>query len=97
MYVAKGKYVAKSKYIEYTKDGMYVPEGKYGKYAKEDVSIKEGPNKPLAKGGKDRPLAKDRNWAGYDDEPLATRAIGRVCRSRQQQAPCHNGQLDHDL
>jgi hypothetical protein len=90
MYIAKGMYVAKGKYIEYTKDVVYVPEGEYGKYAKEDASVKEGHNKPLAKEGDNEPLAKDGDWAGCNDEPLTTRAIGRVRHARQRQAPHHN-------
>jgi hypothetical protein len=82
MYIAKGMDVAKGKYIDYTKDFMYVAKGKYGKYAKEDASVEEGSNKPLAKEGNNEPLAKNSDWAGYNNEPLATRAIGRVHRAR---------------
>jgi hypothetical protein len=62
---------------------MYSAKGKYSKNAEEDTSVKEGHNKPLAKEGDDEPLAKDGNWAGYDNEPLATRAIGRVRHARR--------------
>jgi hypothetical protein len=90
MYITKGMYVAKGKYIEYAEDVAYVAEGEYGEYAKEDASVEEGHNEPLAKEGDDEPLAKNGDWAGCDDEPLATRAIGRVRRARQRRAPHHN-------
>jgi hypothetical protein len=82
VYVARGMYVAKGKYIEYTEDGVYIAKGKYGKYAKEDSSVKEGHNEPLAKESDNKPLAKDGDWAGYNNEPLATRAIGCVHHAR---------------
>ncbi len=87
---------AKVEYGEYTKDGMYIAKGVYvaesrhGKYAKEAASVEEIHNKPLAKEDNDEPLAKDGDWAGCNNESLATRAIGRICRARQQQAPHHN-------
>ncbi len=84
MYIAKGVYITKGKYIEYAKDIMYVAEGKYDKYAKECASFKESLNKPLTKEGDNKPLAKDGDWAGYNNEPLATRVIGRVRCARQQ-------------
>ncbi len=84
VYIAKAMYVAKGKYIEYAKDGVYVTEGKYGEYTKGDASVKECQNKPLAKEVNNKPLAKNGNWARYNNEPLATRAIGHVCHTRQQ-------------
>jgi hypothetical protein len=82
-YVQDSVYVAKGKYSKYVEDGIYNTKGKYRKNTKEDASVKEGHNKPLAKEGNDVPLAKDGNWAGYNDEPLATRAIGRIHHARQ--------------
>jgi hypothetical protein len=32
VYITKVMYVAKGKYIEYTKDIVYIAKGKYGKY-----------------------------------------------------------------
>jgi hypothetical protein len=91
VYTAKGVYVAKGKYIEYAEDVAYVTKGKYGEYAKEDATVEEGHNKPLAKEGDDKPLAKNGNWAGCNNEPLATRAIGCVHHARQQRASRHKG------
>jgi hypothetical protein len=82
-YAGKGVHVAKGKYIEYAKDSVYVAKGEYGEYAKEDASVEEGHNKPLTKEGNNKPLAKDGDWAGYNNETLATRAIGCVCCARQ--------------
>ncbi len=96
VYIAKGIYVAKDKYIEYANDGAYVTEGEYGKYAKEDASIEDGHNKPLAKEGNDEPLAKNGNWAGCNNEPLVTKAIGHECRKRQWWAPCHKERLGYN-
>jgi hypothetical protein len=62
---------------------MYVVEGKNAEYTDEAVFTEEGHNKPLAKEGNNEPLAKDGNHAGYDNEPLATRAISHVCCARQ--------------
>jgi hypothetical protein len=70
MYIAKGVYVTKGKYIEYAKDLMYIAKGKYGKYAKEDASVEEGHNKPLAKKGNDEPLAKDGDRLSTTMSPL---------------------------
>jgi hypothetical protein len=83
-YVGKGVYVAKGKYIEYAKDGVCVAKSEYGKYAKEEASLKEGHNEPLAKAGGNEPVAKDHDWAGYSNEPLATGAINCVGCARQQ-------------
>ena len=69
---------------EYADDGVYDAEGEYGEYAKEVASVEEGQNKPLAKEGDDKSLAKDGDWAGYNNEPLATRAIGRVRRAMRR-------------
>ena len=33
VYIAKVMYVAKGKYIEYTKDGMYVADSEHSEYA----------------------------------------------------------------
>ena len=33
VYIAKAMYVAKGKYIEYTKDGMYVADSEHSEYA----------------------------------------------------------------
>jgi hypothetical protein len=68
---------------KYANDSMYDANGEYSKNAKEAASIEEGHNEPLAKEGDDKSLAKDGNWAGCNDEPLATRAIGCVRRARQ--------------
>jgi hypothetical protein len=73
---------------KHVQDGMYVVKGKYSKYAedsknaKEVAFVEEGHSMLLAKEGNDKPLAKDGNWARYDNEPLATRAIGQVCCTR---------------
>jgi hypothetical protein len=75
---------------KYTNDGIYNAKGEYSKNTKEAASIKKGHNEPLTKEGDDEPLAKDGDWAGCNNEPLATRAIGRIHRARQQQAPHHN-------
>jgi hypothetical protein len=90
VYIAKGVYVAKGKYIGYAEDIVYVAKSEYGKYAKEDASVEEGHNEPLAKEGDNKPLAKDGNWAGCNNEPLATRAIGPIRCARQRQASHHN-------
>ncbi len=88
---------AKVEYGEYVKDGvyiakgMYVAEGRYGEYAKEAASVEEGHNEPLANKGNDKPLAKNGYWAGCEDEPLVTRAIGRVHHARGRRASCHKG------
>jgi hypothetical protein len=87
---------AEVEYGEYAEDGVYiakgvyVAKGRYGEYAKEAASAEEGHNEHLAKEGEDEPLAKGGDWAGCDDEPLTTRAIGRVRRARQRRAPHHN-------
>ncbi len=73
----------KGKSSVYAEVGLYSAKGEYSKNAKVDAFIKEGHNEPLAKEGDNKPLAKDGNWAGYNDEPLATRAIGRVHHARQ--------------
>jgi hypothetical protein len=52
--------------------------------SKEDAFVEEGHKVPLAKEGDDEPLAEDGDWAGYNNEPLATRAIGRVRHARRQ-------------
>jgi hypothetical protein len=77
-------YVAKRKYSKYAKDGMFIVDFKNAKYTEEAVFSKEGHNKLLANEGNDEPLSKDGNWAGFDNEPLATRAIGPVSSARQQ-------------
>jgi hypothetical protein len=71
--------------------------GKYSKNPKEVASIEEGINKPFAKESNNKLLVKDGNWAGYNDEPLATKAIGCAHSARQRQAPCHKRQLGHNL
>jgi hypothetical protein len=63
---------------------MYSAKGKYSKNASETGFVKEGEYKPFANEGKDELLAKDGNWAGYDNEPFSTRAISHVRCARQQ-------------
>jgi hypothetical protein len=82
VYIAKGVYVAKGENSEYTEDGVSVAKGEYSEYAKEDASVEEGHNEPLAKEGDDEPLAKNGDWAGCDDEPLATKSLGTAYKSK---------------
>ena len=67
---------------KYAEDGMYITKGMYGKNTEEATFVKEGDNKPFVKDGNNEPLAKNGNWAGCDDEPLATRAIDPIHRAR---------------
>ncbi len=57
---------------------MYSAEGKYSKNANKAAFVKEGKNKPFVKEGDDEPLVKDGDWAGYNNEPLATKGIRAV-------------------
>ncbi len=77
-------HVAKGKYSEYDKDSVYGANGKYSKNAKEAVFAEERHNKSLATEGNNEPLSEDGNWAGNNNEPLATRAIGSVGHARLQ-------------
>jgi hypothetical protein len=78
---------AKVGHGEYAKSSAYGAKGEYREYTKEDISIKEGHNKPLAKNG---------DWAGCNNEPLASRSMGHVRHKRQQIAPYHKEQLGHN-
>ncbi len=84
VYVAKGVYFAKGKYSDYAKDSVYSTKGEYRENAKEAKLAEEAQNEPLAKEGDNKPLAEDGNWAGYNDKPLATRAIDRIRHARQR-------------
>jgi hypothetical protein len=53
---------------------MYSTKNKYSKIAEEAAFVKKGNNEPFAKVGNNELLAKDYNWSGYNNEPLATRA-----------------------
>jgi hypothetical protein len=70
VYITKGMYVAKGKYIEYAKVVPYIAEGEYGEYAKEDTSVKEGHNEPLAKKGTTNPLPRMATGLGATMSPL---------------------------
>jgi hypothetical protein len=89
VYLAKGVYVPKGKYIEYAEDGLYVAKGKYGNYVKEDASIANPlPRMAAGLGTTMRPLPQGQLAAyvmqGNNEPLLTTRAIGRICRARQQ-------------
>jgi hypothetical protein len=68
---------------KYAKDGVYFVKGEYGKNAEEDAFVKEGDIEHFVKDSNDEPLAKKGNWAGCNNEPLATRAIGHFLCARQ--------------
>ncbi len=64
---------------KYTKKGVYLTKDEYGKYAKEASFVKEGDNEPFAKEGDNKPVAQNGGWAGYNNDPLATKGNWAVC------------------